>query len=203
MASTNSSWIPVAGLALLVGLAGGFSGALLFADRGASPTTAAPSPSNDESVAVLRELTGEVRQLREAIEMGASSRPQGASSERAPMEAPATDRLERAIERLAEVLATPGSAVQARRGNVSKPPSALKPKATDRLLALCAMSEEDRGRAYYFWSRDEFMDQFGAPDEVSAQGEGSLLRLEYKIGEERVIKFSFTNDMLFYIDCND
>jgi hypothetical protein len=107
---TQASWILLAGLGLATGLAGGALGAILVADGGPRPEASAPPPSNDGSVAVLRELVEEVRLLRTSIVAGAPA----PASERAPVDGPSTDRLERSIERLAEVLASSGSPVQPR-----------------------------------------------------------------------------------------
>ena len=204
MGSPNSSWVPFAGFALLVGLAVGFSGALLFVDRDASPSPPGPVPSNDESVAVLRDLVDEVRLLRASIDAGTSAVPAAPASERAAVGGPPTDRLERSIERLAEVLASPVSAVQGRRPEAQAQQNPIPPKATARLLALCALSEAERGQAYYFWRRLDFVEQFGSPDEVNITGDGGYnVQLVYRISDERQFTFSFANDLLYYIDCNE
>ena len=194
----------IAGLGVLSGLAGGFCGALLLADRATPPSPPTERSSDSELVAPLRDLANEVRLIHESIEAGAASRAAGPASERAPVGTSSTERLENAIERLAEVLASPATAAQPRKTDGSRSRKALVPKATDRLLALCAMTEEERGRNYYFWNRQDFLDQFGAPDEVGVQGDGGYnVVLVYKIGDERTLQFAFANELLYYIDCQD
>jgi len=197
---TQASWILLSGLGLATGLAGGALGAILVADSGPRTTSSTPQASNDESVAVLRDLVGEVRLLRQTME----TVPAAPVSERAPVDGPSTDRLQRAIERLAEVLASPGSAVQPRRSAVPAQRNPIPPKATDRLLAICALSEAERGQTYYFWTRQEFVDRFGSPDEMNVQGDGGFnVVLQYQVAEDRWISLSFANDLLYYIDCSN
>jgi len=188
----------------LLGASVGALGFRLLLDPVPPPAPVVPTTSNDDVVAVLRELAGELRKLREATETSSPSEPREAVASRAPMDAPASDRLESAIERLAEVLAAPGSAVQPRRRAEAGPArDPLRPKATDRLLALCKLSEAERGRACYFLSLQEFLDAYGSPDYIDVQGNaGTLLRLRYKVEEEETIDFGFSHDLLYSIDCN-
>jgi hypothetical protein len=198
MVSTNSSWIPLAGLGLVTGLAGGFLGAILLIDRVRPSRESAPSPSqaNDESVAVLRDLAGEVRRLREAIELGASSRTQEPGSERAPMDPAGTERLEHSIERLAEVLANPGSAPSRRSVGASPRETTVQPKATDRLIAVIQARDP---KPYFFWTVEQVVDEFGTPDWMMAETKG-YLRLYYKVSENNVLGFFFDDHLLYSIE---
>lgn len=200
MVPTNSSWMLVAGLGLLTGAAGGVFGALLLVDSKPRVHESVPTPTIDDSafekgVAVLRDLTSEVRLLRASMQTSVPHRPEDPATQRVPMETAQSERLERALERIAAALEAQrpfAAGVEVAAGPARAP---FKPKDAILLEALRATDAGIRSRPYYFWSMDEILEQFGCPDKVSGV-DGGGWSLFYTVGEEGWVNFYFIQRML-------
>jgi hypothetical protein len=210
MASTNFSWILVAGLGLTTGAAGGALGTMLLLDR--EPRIHDPVPTRtidpgavENGVGALRDLASEVRLLRESMPASVPLRSEAPGNQRVPIETAQSDRLERALERIAEGLEAQrsfsegsrdsGGSIAADLGTHRPTRAPFKPKAADLLEDLRAVDAGVRNRPYYFWSVDEILERFGCPDEISSS-EGGGWRLFYQVGEEGYVNFYFAQRLL-------
>ena len=209
MASTNFSWILVAGLGLTTGAAGGALGAMLLLDR--EPRIHDPVPTRtidpaavENGVGALRDLASEVRLLRESMPTSVPVQAEAPGDQRVPMETARSERLERALERIAEGLEAQRSFSAGPTGSPGSPAADLgprptrapfKPKVADLLEDLRAIDAGVRNRPYYFWSVDEILERFGCPDEISSS-EGGGWRLFYQVGEEGYVNFYFAQRLL-------
>lgn len=193
----------VAGLGLLTGAAGGVFGALLLVDRGPRVQESAPTATIDDAafekgVAGLRELTSEVRLLRESMPTRFPNRPEDPLAQRVPMETARSERLERALERIAAALETqPFFASGSAAAQVAAGPSRAPFKPKDMILLEEIRNGEPgvRNRPFYFWSMDDILERFGCPDQINGNDSGGW-QLFYNVGEEGYVNFCFTQRML-------
>jgi hypothetical protein len=197
MAPTNSSLLLAGGLGLLIGVGGGATGALLV-ERG-QPT--GPERRTGEGVdpgtisSAIEKLTVEMRAFRASIELH-SGEPSTPGEMRVQAANPATERLERAISRLTEVLESP------RASSVPFVPAAgveherIQPKQTARLEELRAMKPEERSQVYFFWSLQDVLDRFGRPDGFWPQ-EGGKCSLHYDLGDDHAVDIMLVDGLVF------
>lgn len=199
MTSTNSNSLLVGLLGLLLGLGGGAIGSMLVVGgrpvERPAPVAEGGGPSDGETAAMLRELTHELRLLREAIEAGGAPRQETPASERTVAAPAPTDRLERAIERLAEVLPSQRAASARPTSAAGLGSSQLRSKNTELLRSVWSAEETVRARPYMFWSMRQIMERFGQPDGVGSE-DGVHWNVYYRFDEETSVEFWFTDDML-------
>lgn len=200
MVSTNSSLLLAGGLGLLIGVGGGATGALLVdRDHGPAMLPAVNAEAGASSAAIAA-LTTEIRNLRESI--GASSSQAPAAGElRTPATDPATERLERAIAKLTEVLESPRANPVRSSSSATVEHQRIPPKQVAVLEELRVMNPSERIRAYFFWSLQDVLDRFGKADGFYPQ-EGQRCSLHYDLGDGRAVDIQFTSGMVYEISGN-